>query len=276
MALLAVDLTSHGLVMSADSQPVEIFAGENRVDDSAEHRTRNPILLRAAGGFVGLVGSVGTERIEGTSATEWLRRFDRQTPNDDLATFCMRLADALGEVWRRDDMKSVLEILVTGEISGEPQFWFVRNSQGLLANNWRHGEPAESFAAQDDLAHYVEVHGLSGKTELIQQLSYSFRQGVVLPAAPVFDSFGQLLNALVEGGVEGFEPIKSLDDVGQFARVRMEFLKRLCSAKHGIYTENVPSPISGDVHVYGVGLDGRVCEYLKHRSQVATLRQGRT
>ncbi len=78
------------------------------------------------------------------------------------------------------------------------------------------------------------------------------------------------------GPGRGVRSVESLDDVGQFARVRMEFLKRLCSAKHGIYNENVPSPISGEVHVYGVGLDGRVCEYLKHRSQAATLRQGRT
>jgi hypothetical protein len=99
---------------------------------------------------------------------------------------------------------------------------------------------------------------------------------VIVPASPVFDAFGELLRTLVAGGVAGFDPIESLDDVGHFARVRMEFLKRLCSTKHGIYRENTPTPIDGEVHVYGVGRDGRVCQYSKHRSQIATLREGRT
>ena len=60
VGLLAVDLTSHGVVMSADSQPVEIGAGINRIDDAAIHRTRDPIVQRCAGGFVGLVGFVET------------------------------------------------------------------------------------------------------------------------------------------------------------------------------------------------------------------------
>ena len=63
---------------------------------------------------------------------------------------------------------------------------------------------------------------------------YSFRQGVLLPASPVFDGFAQLMGLLYGSGVPGFSPLASLDDVGHYARVRMEFLKRLCTSKYGI------------------------------------------
>lgn len=278
MGVLAVDLTEHGVVMSSDSQPVEIVDGENRMDDSAGRRTRNPIVRRAAAGFVGLVGFAGTERVEGMATSDWLRRFDRRTPDDDLASFCGRLAVTLSDVWQRDGLRSVLEILVTGEIHGEIQFWFVRNSQGLRPDG-KHNPAADTFTAQDDLDAYLTLDGNpgEGKTELVTRRPrpYSFWQGVLVPSSSVFDAFSLLLGTLVAGGVEGFDPIKSLDDVGQFARVRMEFLKRLCSPKHGIYSKNIPTPIDGDVHVYVVGLDGRICEYVKHSDQVKTLQEGR-
>jgi hypothetical protein len=182
-------------------------------------------------------------------------------------------------VWRRDGLKSVLEILVAGEIDGEVQFWFVRNSQGLRPDG-AHNAAADTFTAQDDLDAYLKLDGLpgEGKMDLVTRRPrpYSFWQGVLVPSSPVFDAFGVLLSTLVIGGVKGFDPIESLDGVGQFARVRMEFLKRLCSPKHGIYSKNTPTPIDGDVHVYGVGLDGRICEYMKHSNQVKTHRQGRS
>jgi hypothetical protein len=278
MGVLAVDLTAHGVVMSADSQPVEIVEGENRIDDSAERRVRNPIIQRTVGGFVGLVGFAGTERVEGVGTSDWLRRFDRQTPHDELESFCKRLAETLSDVWRRDGLTSILEILVTGEIDGEVQFWFVRNSQGLRADG-THKAAADAFTAQDDLNAYLKLDGRpgEGKTDLVTRRPrpYSFWQGVLMPSSPVFDAFSVLLSTLVVGGVKGFDPIESLDGVGQFARVRMEFLKRLCSPKHGIYSTNTPTPIDGDVHVFGVGLDGRICEYMKHSNQVKTHRHGR-
>jgi hypothetical protein len=155
-------------VMSADSQPVEILEGGIRVDDSAQRRARNPIIQRTAGGFVGLVGFAGTERVEGVSTSDWLRRFDRQTPNDELESFCKRLAEALSDVWRRDGQTSVLEILVTGEIDGEVQFWFVRNSQGLRADG-THEAAADTFTGQDELNAYLKLDGVpgEGKADLV-------------------------------------------------------------------------------------------------------------
>jgi hypothetical protein len=73
---------------------------------------------------------------------------------------------------------------------------------------------------------------------------------VLLPASPVFDAFSQLLQTIWIGQVEGFAPLSSLNDVGHFARVRMEFLKRLCTARYGI-GEGIPTPVGGDVHVWG-------------------------
>lgn len=190
MGVLAVDLTEHGVVMSADSQPVEIVDGENWIDDSVGRRTRNPIVRRTAGGFVGLVGFAGTERVEGIGTSDWLRRFDRQTSNDELESFCNRLAGTLSHVWHRDGLRSVLEILVVGEIDGEVQFWFVRNSQGLRPDG-KHNRAADTFTAQDDLEAYLALDGLpgEGKTELVTRRPrpYSFWQGVLVLSSPVFD-----------------------------------------------------------------------------------------
>jgi hypothetical protein len=76
MALLVVDVFAHGVVMSADSQPVEILDGQNRIIRPEAWHTRDPILQRVGGGFVGLVGFAGTEEIEGVTTREWLRRFN--------------------------------------------------------------------------------------------------------------------------------------------------------------------------------------------------------
>ena len=104
---------------------------------------------------------------------------------------------------------------------------------------------------------------------------FSFRQGVLLPASPVFDGFANLMSVLYTHGVPGFPMMRSLDDVGYYARLRMEFLKRLCSSKHGIYDSKTDSPVGGDVHAYGVACDGEVKEYVKLRRDTKILRPGR-
>jgi hypothetical protein len=50
----------------------------------------------------------------------------------------------------------------------------------------------------------------------------------------------------------------------------VECLKRLCTAKYGTYALDVPTPVAGEVHVYGVGRDGCVAKYAKGRDQVRT------
>ena len=277
MGLLAVDVTAHGVVMSADSQPVEILAGQNRVLATTDWQTRNPIVMRVGGGFVGVIGFAGTEEIEGTKTAEWLRRFSAETATDDVDTLCHGLADRLTDVWRRDGRPSVLEILVAGEVGGDVQFWYVRNSQGLRDVDWKHNAPADAFVTKNDLDGYITKDRQHGETkdDVLRRVSYSLRQGVLLPGARVFHGFTEILNAMYAGRVEGFSPVASLDDLGQFARVRMEFLKRLCAPKHGIYDLNAPTPVAGKVHVIGVGGDGRICDYHKGKDQVRVLRPGR-
>jgi hypothetical protein len=277
MGLLAVDVTSFGVVMSADSQAVTILDGRNEISVQHGGRSRNPMVIRCGGGFVGLVGFAGTEEIEGKLTAEWLRNFSAAWPQESVGTFCERLSDTLTGVWRQTDLSSVLEILVTGEVQGDVQFWYVRNSQGLREDG-KHAAPADSFHVENDLdVNYIPHDQQVGETkeDVLRTRMYSFRQGVLLPASPVFDAFTSLMTQIYAGRVEGFSPLGSLDDVGQFARVRMEFLKRLCTAKYGIYEVGTPTPVGGVVHVFGVARTGEIRKYVKGRNDVQTVRPGR-
>jgi hypothetical protein len=93
LGLLAVDIIAHGVVMSADSQRVEIRGGA--VYPMPGSRRRNAIVVREGGGFVGLIGFAGTEEVEGIHTREWLAGFSALWPHDDLGAFCRRLADTL-------------------------------------------------------------------------------------------------------------------------------------------------------------------------------------
>src|SRR5262245_2043674 len=126
--------------MSGDSQGIEILGGKLIVEPGAGRRTRNPIVIRRAGTFTGLVGSVGTEQIEGMRAAAWLKAFSDGMPGADVGTFCDALADRLTGIWKRDGVKSILEILVTGVVKKDVQFWYVRNSDGL--GGFGHKAPA--------------------------------------------------------------------------------------------------------------------------------------
>jgi hypothetical protein len=119
---------------------------------------------------------------------------------------------------------------VGGE-QGEVQFWYVRNSRGLR-EDWKHERPGREFSFENDLdLNVIPRDRRAGQTkdDLLRARMYSFRQGVLLPAAPVFDAFTGIMGAIYERSVEGFSPLATLDDLGHFARQRMEFLKRLCS-----------------------------------------------
>jgi hypothetical protein len=270
MGLLALDVSAHGIVMSADSQPVEIRDGETRVLTGGTPRTRNPILIRDGGGFRGLVGFVGTEDIGGTSTRDWLLRFGSNHANDDLATYATELGSALTDEWKRLGLTSVLETLVSGVVNADVRFWYVRNSDGLHDQDLTYRPPKAVFDVVDDLdANYVarDIQPGQTKEQLLQSRIYSFRQGALHPAALVFDAFSRVIATIYASGIDGFEPFSSLDDLGYFARQRMEFMKRLYSADHGIY-KNPSAPLDGNVHVLGVALDGEIRQYPKLRQQV--------
>jgi hypothetical protein len=122
--------------------------------------------------------------------------------------------------------------LISGVEDDQVRFWFVRNSQGLHDHDWTYKPPRSEFQAVNDLDdNYMPRDLRPGQTkeQLLQTRLYSFRQGALLPAAPVFDAFGVILRTIYAHGVEGFEPVASLDDLAYYARQRMEFLKRLYS-----------------------------------------------
>jgi hypothetical protein len=267
MGVLMVDVTAFGVVMSADSQPIEALDAETRVlGQPGQRRTRNPILRRNAGGFSGFTGFVGTEVIGGKMTRDWLHAFAARHPIASLSDYAHVLGQELTEEWHRNGLPSVLEILVSGVEDRDVCFWFVRNSQGLHKDG-TYRAPTHAFDVVNDLdVNYVPRDRRHGQTkeQLLQERMYSFRQGALFPAAAIFDVFGTTLGMLYAQGIVGFTPIASLDDLGYFARQRLEFVKRLYDKRHGIYREPL-APISGKVHVVGVGRDGVPRDYSKIR-----------
>ncbi len=84
--MLTVDLTGFGVVMTADSQPIEAIDRETRVlAHSGRWHTRNPILTREAMGFAGFTGFVGTETIGDKPTRDWLVTFGTKHPTLSLA-----------------------------------------------------------------------------------------------------------------------------------------------------------------------------------------------
>jgi hypothetical protein len=47
-----------------------------------------------------------------------------------------------------EGLNSVLEILVTGEVSGNVQFWYLRNSDGLQTADWKHDAAPSTLSAE--------------------------------------------------------------------------------------------------------------------------------
>jgi hypothetical protein len=264
MGVLTVDLTGFGVVMSADSNPIEALDGHTRLlVDPTRHHTRNPILKREAGGFSGYVGYVGTEEIDGRTTRDWLDAFGRRHANARLADYAIALGGDLTKVWHRLRLASVLEILISGVENGEVRFWFVRNSGGLNADGTYQAPKADFDAVNDLDDNYVPLSGQS-KDEFMRTHLLSFRQGALYPASQIFDMFRGILETLFAFRIQGFAPMASVEDLGPFARQRLEFVKRLYDMKHGIYRDPV-APIGGKVHVVGVGPDGVLRDYSKHR-----------
>jgi hypothetical protein len=258
--------------MSADSQPIEALGRQTRVLRQQGGLTRCPIVIRNEGGFVGFSGYVGTEEIAGSPTRDWLTAFGLRHAGLSLADNATALGRELTAVWTSLDLQSVLEILISGVENGDVRFWYVRNSQGLNNRDWTYKPPKQDFDVVDDLdGRYVPRDLQPGQTkeELLRERTYSFRQGVLLPAAPVFDAFSQILAMLYTHGIDGLEPVGSQDDLAYFARQRME-LKRLSSKKHGIYTKS-PAPLGGEVHVLGVDRNGEIKTYPKIRAQAKVL-----
>jgi hypothetical protein len=273
MGLLALDVSKFGIVMSADSQPIEIFDGRIRVVKGPGQIRHKPIIVRRAGGFSGLVGYVGRNEIAGKATRFWLERFSAAHPTEPLADFCHLVAEELTREWKRRRLKSGLILFVSGVESREVRFWFVHNTRGLYDHDWTYMQPGQDFQAINDLDdNYVKKDLAPDQTkeQLLAGRMYFFRNGALRPGALIFDHFNATIQTIYAQRIPGYAPLASLNDLAYFDRQRLEFTKRLFSPKHGIATLD-PSPVDGDVHVLGVTRSGAICEYGKHRNQVETI-----
>jgi hypothetical protein len=269
VGILALDVSRFGIVMSADSQPVELLDGRNRV---ARTRllSRNPILVRRGGGFAGLVAFVGRERIAGKPTREWLHAFSAQHPDESLMAFCTALADELSRRWRRQRLRSGLWVFVSGFEGSEVRFWYVSNVEGVNPSDGTYKKPGPTFTAVDDLdKNYLAPELNQGRTKAqsLRLRMYQFRNGVIRPTALIFDIFNEIMQRIYEQRIPGFTPIRSITDLAYYDRQRMEFAKRLHSPKHGMASKASSPGIAGEVHVMAVAPRGVIRHYPKIRGQ---------
>jgi hypothetical protein len=274
VGLLALDVSRFGVVMSADSQPVELFDGRTRVVRRPGTLNRNPIIVRRAGGFTGLLGYVGREAILKQLTRDWLQGFSTKHPTESLSDFCGALAEELTETWQRQRWRSALWIFVSGIEGQELRFWYVCNVKDVNVNG-TYISPQPTFKAINDLdKNYIQRDLVPGQTkeQLLKTRMYNFRNGALNPSALIFDVFSEIMKVIYGQRLAGFPPIRSLDDLAFLDRQRMEFTKRLYSPKHGI-AKATSAAIAGEVHVMGVTRSGEIREYPKLRSQVKTIPQ---
>jgi hypothetical protein len=95
VGLLTVDVTALGVVMSSDSQPIEIGSGDIRVLDFGGERRRDKIIERHGGGFDGLIGYVGTEHVGIKTTRAFIECVSHDAPDLPLARFAEHLAREL-------------------------------------------------------------------------------------------------------------------------------------------------------------------------------------
>ena len=189
MGLLALDITSTGVVMSADSQAVELRDGQIDVLAMPGQRSKKHIVVRTAIDFTGVIGYVGTETLEGIDTRAWLERYSTERPDEELAEFCEGLGAALSSVWSTAKLDIVLWIFVAGVVNGDPRFWHINNTTGLH-DDWTYKAPTAEFSVVNDLdLNYVARDLAPGqsKDDLLATRMYSFRNGALVPGAFVFD-----------------------------------------------------------------------------------------
>lgn len=109
------------------------------------------------------------------------------------------------------------------------------------------------FRLVDDLDRVVipramEETGASTKEEAMRGRLFFFRNGALLPAAMLFDSFTRLMEDVYRGGFENFDRVSSLDHYGALVRMRQEFIKRMFEPSKGLYSGGRP-PIGGKIYV---------------------------
>jgi len=265
VGLLTVDVTSLGVVMTSDSQPIELVEGGLKVLDLKASDQK--ILERHAGGFDGLIGYVGTERIGSATTRSFLERSSDATPDLPLGDFCRQLAADLSAAWREHELRTCLWVFVAGTEGREPRFWFVVN--GELAPAGYYVNIRDEFRAVNDLDMYKVPEaaaelGVRSKDEVLARTTFFFRNGAIAHCAGVLDDFTKLVRNLYFGGYPGFPPIATLDAYAALVRVRQEFVKRIFDPSKGVWRGDDRTPIDGTVIVCSVDLNGNVDPHHKH------------
>ena len=261
MGLLTVDVTPYGIVMTGDSQPIDLGGSTWWVNSTAT-RNRNPVVPLTLSTFRGLVGYVGTEQIDGKPTRQWLEGALAANRAAALSELCTELARALTTIWTNNAVETLLSIFIAGYEGSEPRFWWVSNGEPPMET------VPSTFAAVDDLdGHWFPQHAKAGEktaSELVAKTAPSFRRGV-LEAAVIFDCFRDLVDSLILGGLIG--QIPTLDHFVAYARFRFELAKRIYDPRYGFITADRPAIVGNTIHAYSVDPTGIVNEHGKHLGQ---------
>lgn len=264
VGFLTVDVTALGVVMSSDSQPIEIVSGDIRVLDFSGEWRRDKIIERHGGGFDGLVGYVGTEQVGVETTRAFIERVSRDVPELPLAEFAHHLAYELSAAWVEHGLDTGLWVFIAGAEDGELRFWFAVNCDfaGGLYTNMRRAFTAVNDLDEHAVPKMMREGGFSSKREVLANRALFFRNGALIPAARIFDDFTALIERVYVGGYEGFDRIATLVDYAYLVRMRQEFIKRMFDSSKGIYRHRNP-PVGGAVYVRAVNPEGVISEYEK-------------
>jgi hypothetical protein len=262
VGLLTADITPIGVVLTGDSQAVELGESSVTVQRTQGAPQSRPCLVAHGGtDFAAALGFVGTETIGNSPTNQWLQRFCASRIHLNMDEFCRALTDELTSLWHEHSYETCLWIFICGASAGEPIFRAVRNCGPDMDGNLLYTRIKPDFVWHNDLANHVSTYGRPGETlpHVLAHTMALYRNGVLLPAVGLLDGFRQLTEALLNGGFRGFAPVGSLDAYADIVRMRSEFVKRMFDPAKGIYQE--AKPIGGTIYVYRVELDGAIYEH---------------
>jgi hypothetical protein len=166
MGLLTADVTPLGVVISGDSQPVELRESAYAVEPATGQHRRPCLTAYGGEGFTAAVGFVGTEQIAGRRTIEWLKDFFASNPGLSLDSFCDRAVEALSAEWERVGCETVLWLFICGATSDHhPFFRAIRNCGPDMDENLLYTQVGPSFVWHDDLANHLSTYGEEGETD---------------------------------------------------------------------------------------------------------------
>lgn len=227
------------------------------------------MIERHGGDFDGLIGFVGAESIGDVPMRDFLTHVNTSHPDLSLADFVAALSGELSTEWQRHLLDLCLWVFVAGYEEGEARFWWSCN--GELSPNGRYVDIGPCFRAVDDLDKhaipcYQREHAYATREEVLANVNLFFRNGALVPAAPILDRYTAMIGDIYRGGFPGFGPISTLNDYVYLVRMRQEFAKRPFNPSKGIYRATRP-PIGGEVFVRSVDPSGTLANHGKPRVQ---------